>query len=493
MKKIFFIITVVVLLLGVKVSAEELCGTAKLFEYPEIEKETDDAVLFELNTSEKNARDELARGMRSMQSQVNIAFARVSVDRIFAVVNAAYLENPELYYVHDEYYYWYTGTVESGYVTRIDFTYLYSKSQIEVYDTVIEKEKEYVLSLMDDSMTELEKVMLVHNYITTNHTYDYSYTIYNIYDFFTKRTGVCQAYALAMTYFLRAAGVECVHAYSYEMNHDWNLVKVDGMWYHVDATWDDTWSNSENVCSYRYFMKSDYAFFNSLEHYGWDSEHEATSAWYDDYYFTDYRAPFLYQDGEWYMLREGNLYRINNLKYGGEELVFESGATYKNGWHPDYDMSFAVYENSFIYNVYDEIYVVNLNDYAKPRKIADAEADDYKVYFLKVNGGTLYYKTGRTGADYSHTLDLSKVVSLVHFEIMDVSATEGYVYLRYNCDNLYDRDWCIYVASYDEDNIMIDIQAVEPGKSAIEVPGAARYEAFIWEGCMPLCDSVSVE
>lgn len=201
----------------------------------------------------------------------------------------------------------------------------------------------------------------------------------------------------------------------------------------------------------------------------------------------------MYQNGEWYVLRGGNLYRINNLKYGGEELALKIGAKYKSGWHPDYDMSVAVYENSFIYNVYNEVYVVNLNDYAKPRKIATAEDDNYKVYGLNVNRYTLTYNTGRLEGEYSHKIDLAKAVSAMCFELKDVSYAGNWVYLRYNYDQYYDRDWCIYVASYDSDNILISIQAVETGKSAVSVPEAESYEVFIWEGCMPLCDSVRVE
>lgn len=494
MKKVFFIITVVILLFGIKASAEEFSGTASMFEFPEFEAGADTAELFALTNNEIAARDQIANGMKNFQNTINFSGVRVSLDRIFFVVIAAYLENPECYYVNDRYTYHYATYNNTSYVFAVSLTYLYDREQVAEYNKVIESEKAHVLAMMDEDMTDLEKVMLVHNYIAMNHTYDYSYSIYNIYDFFTKRTGVCQAYTLAMTYFLRAARVECVHAHSHEMNHVWNLVKLEGNWYHVDTTWDDTVNDNENACSYRYFLKSDDEFVNSLGHYNWESAHDAISAWYDDYYFTDYKRPFLYSGGQWYVLKEGNLYRIANLKYGEEELCFESGATYKNGWHPYYDMSFAVYDDNFIYNVYDEIYTVNLNDFAKPRKIADAEYENYKVYCLNVNDDTLYYKTGRMGADSLYTLDLSNVVSLMHFEIMDMSADGEYVYLRYNYDIFYDREWSIYVASYNADNIMIDIKSVEVGKSAVKVPEADRYEVFIWEEeCVPLCENMQKE
>lgn len=494
MKKLFFLVLVFILSFGIDAMAEKLyCEKGELFEAPKV-TESDETELLELNSNEISARDALARGMKNMQSKVTISFARVKVNRIFAVVNAAYLENPELYYVHDEYYYWYTGTKESGYITSIDFTYLYTKDQVKEFDKVIENEKQHVLSMMDESMTDLEKVMLVHNYIVMNHEYDYTYTIYNIYDFFTQRTGVCQAYALAMTYFLRAAGVGCVHAYSYDMNHDWNLVEVDGMWYHVDATWNDTINESNSSCFYTYFLKSDEEFLN-LSHYGWDSEHEAVSAWYDDYYFKNYRSPFWYYKGLWYVLKNGNIYKIDNLKYGGEELWLESGATFDGGWGPAYDMTFALYGNSFIYNTSDGIYAVNPSGNRKPRKIAEMNYFDYEIYEFYIEGHTLFYKAGRYAdeANALFMLNLDEFVSFDWFEINNVVAEEGTLHLDYKYDSFYEGIWKLYVAAYDANNVMLDVWEVTPGKYTVVVPKADRYEAFIWEGCMPLCDSLSTK
>ncbi|MBQ7876189.1 MAG: hypothetical protein IJ316_02755 [Clostridia bacterium] len=491
MKKVLIMITAFVIAFGIRASAEELCENGNLFDYTVVETAQDEMELFGLSSSEKQARDEIVRGMQTYMEEINISFARVSKDRIGYIVSAAYMEHPELYYVHDGYQYWYT-TTSTPYITKVKFTYMYPQSQLKELNKVIENEKEHVLSMIDSSMTDLEKIMLIHNYVVTNHTYDYSYSIYNIYDFFTKRTGVCQAYALAMTYLLRAADVECSYARSGDMNHVWNMVKIDSSWYHVDATWDDP-NDDVGYCSYRYFLKSDSKFESDLGHYGWDSEYNATSAWFDNYYFTDYTSPFLYQGGEWYVQKNGKLYKINHLKYGGSEVVFAPDAQRYSGWYPQYDMSFAPYAGSFIYNVQNEIYVVNLNDYAKPRKIATVEDESYEVYSLSVNEHTLYYQTGYYAADEMQSLQLDSLVSLSYFKINNVYADEEWVHLDYTYDNRYDKNWCIYVAAYDKDNTLIAIKAVDRGKYTIAMPKADRYEAFIWEGCAPLCDSVNTK
>ena len=76
------------------------------------------------------------------------------------------------------------------------------------------------------------------------------------------------------------------------MNHSWNLVSIDGSFYHVDVTFDDGWNDAD---LHRYFMKSDQAFYNlehyswtSLTTYGWNSSLSASSTKYDTYNWFSY-------------------------------------------------------------------------------------------------------------------------------------------------------------------------------------------------------------
>ena len=56
-----------------------------------------------------------------------------------------------------------------------------------------------------------------------------------------EHKGVCQGYALLALKMLRELGIETLYVVG-EVNtgpHAWNLVKVDGEWYHLDTTWND--------------------------------------------------------------------------------------------------------------------------------------------------------------------------------------------------------------------------------------------------------------
>lgn len=86
---------------------------------------------------------------------------------------------------------------------------------------------------------EYEIALWLHDWLTHNANYDYTYTEYQPDGVLLKGTGVCQSYTLAYQLLLDKAGIQCTVVSSVEMNHAWNLVRIDGEWCHVDCTWDD--------------------------------------------------------------------------------------------------------------------------------------------------------------------------------------------------------------------------------------------------------------
>ena len=95
----------------------------------------------------------------------------------------------------------------------------------------------------------------LHDWLVYNANYDYSYTYYHSNGVLLNGTGVCNSYTEAYQLLLNAFSIENRIVSSREMNHAWNLVKLNGQWCHVDCTWDDpaagTWED------YYYFGMSD--------------------------------------------------------------------------------------------------------------------------------------------------------------------------------------------------------------------------------------------
>lgn len=117
---------------------------------------------------------------------------------------------------------------------------VYSKKQIDYINNYIE---EFKNNNLNDSMTTSDKIKVFHDYIINNTVYDTeakdeSYTAYNL---ITTGKSICGGYSDIMAIYLNNLGVKNYKITS--PNHVWNLVYVDGIWYHIDATWDDPITN----------------------------------------------------------------------------------------------------------------------------------------------------------------------------------------------------------------------------------------------------------
>ena len=76
-----------------------------------------------------------------------------------------------------------------------------------------------------------------------------------------KKLCVCEGYAVAFRKLMSSYHIPCklVHGRANGESHAWNIVKLDGKWYHIDVTWDDPIVNGNNGNTnihYEYFLKS---------------------------------------------------------------------------------------------------------------------------------------------------------------------------------------------------------------------------------------------
>ena len=92
-------------------------------------------------------------------------------------------------------------------------------------------------------------ILFIHDYLINNIDYDSSYQAvgtYSIYGALIEKKCVCEGYAKAFKYLLNSVGYECellqgtaTNSSGQTENHAWNAVKLNGIWYEIDTTWDD--------------------------------------------------------------------------------------------------------------------------------------------------------------------------------------------------------------------------------------------------------------
>jgi transglutaminase/protease-like cytokinesis protein 3 len=117
-------------------------------------------------------------------------------------------------------------------------------------------------SVIQPGMTDYQKELQLHDYLVNHCTYSFGSADndneYRAYGALVEGQAVCNGYAESMALLLSCAGVnnQVVTGWGDNDLHAWNLVEIDGDWYHLDATWDDP-VGDEEVLSHAYFNVTD--------------------------------------------------------------------------------------------------------------------------------------------------------------------------------------------------------------------------------------------
>lgn len=115
---------------------------------------------------------------------------------------------------------------------------------------------QWIVDNIQEDMPNLLKIKKVHDAIVDNSKYTSGY--YDTYNLVVKGRGVCSAYTSATLLLLHMMNIDCrAVPGTRKMNHIWNIIDVNGEWYHTDVTWDDPiQKNGKNCRHVRYFLLS---------------------------------------------------------------------------------------------------------------------------------------------------------------------------------------------------------------------------------------------
>ena len=106
-------------------------------------------------------------------------------------------------------------------------------------------------NIIVEDMSDIEKERAVYEWLTSNCKYDYRHydvpnnaprESYEAIGTILSRKAVCLGFANAFQLFMDILDIECITvvgaAFDSEEDHAWNMVRIDGIWYCVDTTWD---------------------------------------------------------------------------------------------------------------------------------------------------------------------------------------------------------------------------------------------------------------
>lgn len=168
---------------------------------------------------------------------------KVTHDEAWLVTAAFYSDYPELFWARPSF--WYNKSTML--CSEIQLNY---NSHIYNLDTELPLFLETAETILAGMPTgsDYEKELYLHDALIKKVTYTYSkLEEQNGYTTLVEGKGVCAGYAFALQYLLMRAGIQSYYVVGYAReNHAWNLAKIDGEWYYVDATWDDPLYNGSD-------------------------------------------------------------------------------------------------------------------------------------------------------------------------------------------------------------------------------------------------------
>ena len=182
------------------------------------------------------------------------------------------LDCPEIFFVSGFHFRYYPDSAN----VELSPEYLFDKNKIKDHQKAMKARVEKLVRPAM-AMAELEKEQYVHDFICQNVRYDklkksYSHEILGPLG---QGVGVCEGIAKTVKILCDQLGIWCIVVISeanpeknIKYRHAWNIVKIGGAYYHLDATFDNTLSHMGPM-RYDYFNLDDGKVFRDHEPVIW--------------------------------------------------------------------------------------------------------------------------------------------------------------------------------------------------------------------------------
>lgn len=171
------------------------------------------------------------------------------------------------------------SSYKTYYKWNISTKYDITKEELDYLNNFV---KNWVAEKITPSMTDEEKVRAINDFMVAEYRYTFGdkgqcplddpycpeeklgkYSVYSSFSLVYGKGGVCDAKAKLFYRLAKEAGLNVIYVTGKVPDglHAWNLVKVNGSWYHIDVTWNRghyEWSAENEYYNTRdYYLKSD--------------------------------------------------------------------------------------------------------------------------------------------------------------------------------------------------------------------------------------------
>ncbi len=271
-------------------------------------------------------RADLSRQFSNCKKTVDLSAYRLSYTTAIcdALADFIYYEMTEAFHVIEMAVGYNSST---GKIANLVVTYACTAKEYADYLAECKAAADALLAGIEgnSSLGEVEKALLLHDRLILQCEYEHEINdtelleAFSMYGALVEGSAVCQGYTAAYDYLLERLGMKSRFCVSEQLDHCWNIIEVNGVDYHVDVTWDDTFRQGWDLKGEVYH---DYFLLSSAKsvalHGASDFERPSGDPYYDTYYDTyfwqrSYSAFCLVGDEIYYIdHRDEQIYRYSD-------------------------------------------------------------------------------------------------------------------------------------------------------------------------------------
>ena len=331
------------------------------------------------------------------------------------------------FFFDEEVYYASAVTAESyenGYLKEIRVNYTLTQDEISNYEQKLSEIVQEYLSGINEQWLDIEKIVYTNIFICKKSEFgsENNYISHTIIGALIDSSACSDGYAKTLNYLLKKVNINSTIVTSASYYEAWNMVELDGTYYHVNCSRNDI--SGHGKTSYGYMFKSDEYMQNEIDEWVADYtsipevEYDADWLWADTY--------LEYQDGYWYYLYSNcdtiELDRYSFVtgqpEYGQpiDELVTETLI-----WTP----GFAFDGTNFYASTNTDIYIISCDfDTLETtyEKYFSLEEDRKVIYSIEYIDGKMYYDTTEIDNEGFTTEDTK--TSNVYVKLLGITSDE---------------------------------------------------------------------
>lgn len=219
----------------------------------------------QMNKQQQRIYQVIKSGLESFSQSFDIQ--RIEGTELWDIFYKLRLDCPEIFYASTYRYSFY----EDSTLLKMKPEYLFEKNKIKEHQIAMNARVEKLARVVKDK-SDWEKEQYIHDFICENVTYDklkkqYSHEILGPLG---QGVGVCEGIAKSVKILCDKLSIPCIVAISennpekqIKYRHAWNVIQINGLWYHLDATFDNSLGKKE--VRFDYFNLDDKSIFKDHE------------------------------------------------------------------------------------------------------------------------------------------------------------------------------------------------------------------------------------